>query len=762
MGRGFYANFSFVDLRPKATSFKLKKINSYGDWMDPFNPPDSVQNNSSSDFIYFEFDNGYNASGDAEYAIVDEKGNQLAYLAFKFRQHYKCCKDNVYDTAVQFRCTSQDYVLIWGKNVYTPKDYPSSAYTTIDNMPYDSEKINIIVAYKDNAPIDVNNFCWLAAHNAYANEAEGWLYYQQTSSFEDQMKKGVRAFALDAWLDSGQEDKVVLAHGGVTGKYKLIKLGKFDTLKSYLDKIRNFLIENPRETIFIFIEDNVKTGDSIKAVFSGYLDILYGQEIGGQWECPNLKTARLPELSGKIVAFGDVSSAWLPYAYDQNYKYIIETVYGDKSISKDFSVSCRQRDESRATDQTAKDYALLVVNQFPDFLPAISLRLSAVVASSAILAGLALFTPALGLVGGVVFLAGLIMEIYYRNRINAINNAKTLMAKIDWLNSTVDVANGKYGKVPNFIFLDNVLSGSAIQAIGYADKLAMTNYIQEHAELNPSTILLGEYLLADQQEVSAYLLKDDGKSAPLAINTNDKLLYLQQLDSGYEVHLLYGAEKNDIHIGNVAFTEYEITKAWYFEYKRKYIDYEVYLSDGSDVTQLRAYINGLFTRWIDVESEEIRTSKEPQLVNSKLKIISTLGGIDLNFIDIKGVEGVEYYKIFIQCAEEEPVICATCYNNMQGLLSVPVAPSKQSGLKSRSHRKSEVPPGYYLQNAPKSMVDKFFHLLKEAGPKKACRYHHLVRYLHLVLKMVCRFLWQLMFTLGEIKIMKEYVHWNIE
>ena len=56
--------------------------------------------------------------------------------------------------------------------------------------------------------IDLNNcyneVCWLAAHNAFASSAHGWLYHQQSLSMDDQYNYGVRTFLIDVhWHEYG-------------------------------------------------------------------------------------------------------------------------------------------------------------------------------------------------------------------------------------------------------------------------------------------------------------------------------------------------------------------------------------------------------------------------------------------------------------------------------------------------------------------------------------------------------------------------------
>ena len=105
-------------------------------------------------------------------------------------------------------------------------------------MPGDHQDIDIVVSYMGNAPVSPDKYCWLTAHNAFANESEGWLYCQQYESFADQLNLGIRAFMLDTWPKDG---KIVLAHGGTTGGYAMMKVGSFDTLDSYLATLTNFL-----------------------------------------------------------------------------------------------------------------------------------------------------------------------------------------------------------------------------------------------------------------------------------------------------------------------------------------------------------------------------------------------------------------------------------------------------------------------------------------------------------------------------------------
>ena len=469
------------------------------------------------------------------------------------------------------------------------------------------------------------------------------------------------------------------------------------------------LPKSPSETVFIFFEDYVKDDASFRAVVDKYKGFLYGEEIDGKWSYPRIKdkTGTLQQMDGKFLLFMD-HTGYYPYTYD----YCIETVYGDDSLDKNLAVSCVQRGESKATNTTVDNYPFLIVNNFPTWDRFIVNK--AVMVGSGLLIGLGFLYPPLGLLGGLGLLGSAIAESFHKGRIEAINNANDIIKKIQWVQQDADVSVGKYHKVPNFVALDYVLTGNSINAIGFAIEQSLKNYMAQHAELSPSFVLLAEYLLADKSDVSAILRKKDGTEKPLTLGTIDgkyKVVQLENIDQEYQVHLLWSGQ--DIYIGDVKFSQFEELRAWFFEYQRKFVDYEAYAPNIPQSATVSAYMEGLFTQWIDIESGQIKTNPNAQFVKSRLNTNPSLAGIDVNFIDVKGISGSNYYNIYLQINSSAPVLCAVCYDKTTGLQALPVANNVTRIGTGRTRKKCEIPPGYFLSHAPKHLVNKFYRYVRD-------------------------------------------------
>lgn len=83
--------------------------------------------------------------------------------------------------------------------------------------------------YKNDTPLQ--QCTWLAAHNAFANPAAGWLYAQQTLSLREQFDYGVRCFLLDVYRQDPPTNKcVMMCWGKVPESYLALKHGRDDHL----------------------------------------------------------------------------------------------------------------------------------------------------------------------------------------------------------------------------------------------------------------------------------------------------------------------------------------------------------------------------------------------------------------------------------------------------------------------------------------------------------------------------------------------------
>jgi hypothetical protein len=178
----------------------------------------------------------------------------------------------------------------------------------------------------------LDQVAYLGAHNAHANVEEGFVYAQQLWSLENQLKRGVRHFLLDIWLDKGQ---LLLCHNKCTIS-KLLKLGrKHKDLRSALVLMKNWLDKHPDEIITLELE-NYTTGDQtyevIKSVpglepyilkHSDYEPLSYK----GKW--PTIQN--LVNRNKRLIIFDTRDNE--NYAFDTNL-YMIRNMYGTLNVDK--------------------------------------------------------------------------------------------------------------------------------------------------------------------------------------------------------------------------------------------------------------------------------------------------------------------------------------------------------------------------------------------------------------------------------------------
>lgn len=118
------------------------------------------------------------------------------------------------------------------------------------------------------------------AHNAFNNEAEGWLLPNQKYGLTRQLHDGVRGFMLDAWPYDGEDaalqDKTTLCHGpcGLGAEW----------LRDGLGKLHDFLHEDPRAVLVIVFENHVGEAElDIELQASGLLDHTHAHTAGTPW-----------------------------------------------------------------------------------------------------------------------------------------------------------------------------------------------------------------------------------------------------------------------------------------------------------------------------------------------------------------------------------------------------------------------------------------------------------------------------------------------
>jgi hypothetical protein len=221
-----------------------------------------------------------------------------------------------------------------------------------------------------------NMCCFLTAHNAYANPADGWAYCQQGLSLARQLEYGVRALMLDAWdcTISGERD-AYLAHSAewvqshlpspcATFKVFLDSGQDPQTLASAFATIAAFLVDHRTEVVTVFLESHLGDPRLLSAALAEVSDLIFYADRVNQGSPTNWNVATdgWPTLqwmignNKRLALFsenrGDAPA--VPYVYD----WVVETVYGNASLAD----ACVARPESLPLDTPEK---LFVMNHFP-------------------------------------------------------------------------------------------------------------------------------------------------------------------------------------------------------------------------------------------------------------------------------------------------------------------------------------------------------------------------------------------------------------
>ena len=220
--------------------------------------------------------------------------------------------------------------------------------------------------------------CFLTAHNAFANPADGWAYCQQGLSLARQLEYGVRALMLDAWdcTISGERD-AYLAHSAdwvqehlpspcATFKVFLDPGQEPQTLASAFATIADFLTDprNRDQVVTAFLESHLGDPPLVAAALAEVSSLVfYADRINeGSPTNWNVATDGWPTLQWmvnndkRLVIFSENKddAPALPYIYD----WVVETVYGNASLAP----ACVPRPESLPLDTPQK---LFIMNHFP-------------------------------------------------------------------------------------------------------------------------------------------------------------------------------------------------------------------------------------------------------------------------------------------------------------------------------------------------------------------------------------------------------------
>jgi hypothetical protein len=159
------------------------------------------------------------------------------------------------------------------------------------------------------------------AHNAMANDEDGFVRPNQAFGLTRQLDDGIRAVMLDTHYD---EDLAYLCHG-------LCELGK-KPLASGLGEITAFVEAHPGEVVSIVFESDVSEADTEAAMRdSGLLAYARVKEKGTPW--PTL--AEMLKSGQRVVVFTDDDARTLPW-YLYLWDFAGETPFDFRAV-EDFS-----------------------------------------------------------------------------------------------------------------------------------------------------------------------------------------------------------------------------------------------------------------------------------------------------------------------------------------------------------------------------------------------------------------------------------------
>ena len=234
--------------------------------------------------------------------------------------------------------------------------------------------------------------CYLTAHNAYANTANGWIYAEQSYSLTAQLEDGVRGLMLDAGITQCKLEHsgigpdiervcgprvqappdIYFIHEDLTRtSLALVPLG-FDSLRKFsvgLSEIRRWLDNNPNEVVTILLESQVDNSTLMTQALQdgGVTDIIFwadktNQGPNGSW---NVGSQGWPPLQWMVTANKRLvilsqhrsGADGLPDVW----AYAVENDFGNRGLAP----GCNARTGSRPLNDTSR--ALFVMNYFVDW-----------------------------------------------------------------------------------------------------------------------------------------------------------------------------------------------------------------------------------------------------------------------------------------------------------------------------------------------------------------------------------------------------------
>lgn len=190
----------------------------------------------------------------------------------------------------------------------------------------------------------VNEVVFATSHNSMSISEYGWLWSEHDGTLTQQLDDGVRALLIDShYWDTAQ--KIADAFSQLTPEMRAVaeqaleKVGREDrpgtylchnacvlgasTLVQGLTEITDFLAANPREVIFIVIQDEISPADTEAAVKEAGLDkYLYTHKDGEAW--PTLR--QMIDANTRLVVMAEKNGP-PPDWYQNVWTNTMETPY---------------------------------------------------------------------------------------------------------------------------------------------------------------------------------------------------------------------------------------------------------------------------------------------------------------------------------------------------------------------------------------------------------------------------------------------------
>ncbi|RHZ58367.1 hypothetical protein CDV55_106303 [Aspergillus turcosus] len=221
-------------------------------------------------------------------------------------------------------------------------------------------QVDVLLGADPHLPYNKN--CYLAAHNAFANYAAGYIVANQALSIDTQLSMGVSTLLLDIWV---YNDGIYLLHEW--GKpIRYLANNPFATpisLLSALKTINQYLSHFNKDVITVMIEDNIDAAHraDLWSIFqsAGVADKVF-------WPAPAMeKDVNWPTLwsmlyeNQRLVVFSDYNGRdkVFPYQWD----FMSENVYGAESLDRETWTDLRRG--SRESPYGSKN--LTAMNHFP-------------------------------------------------------------------------------------------------------------------------------------------------------------------------------------------------------------------------------------------------------------------------------------------------------------------------------------------------------------------------------------------------------------